>query len=263
MTLKGVSISAPANHNGITVKADGVILDHVRVTGAQAATFRWQENCVEASGSTSDPISALVIKYSTMTRCGRDGMYLYHVTKATISSNRISNVVYAGIMLSTVTSSKVQSNVVNGVGVHGSGTNENNAYGISATSETGGPSSDIVISGNLVEHIPTWHGLDTHGGVRITFRDNRIVAVRRAIFLTSSPTHVIVDGNILTAPTAAQQAACPSDAPRAYCTDIRGISLVGGSATITDNVGHGYPSGRWWNPKGGAYSASGNSPRIQ
>jgi len=263
MTLKGVSIDASANDPGITVTADNVTLDHVKVTGAQASTFRWDEKCIVGAGSSSNSVSGLVIKSSTITRCGYGGIYLHFASNATISSNKISNVVYAGILLSSVSNSKVLSNTITGVGVHGSGANSNNAYGITATQEDGPHSSDVLVQGNTVSDIPTWHGLDTHGGVRITFRDNTIFAVRRAIFLTSSPTDAVVDGNDITAPTAAQQGDCPSDAPDSYCKDVRGISLFGGSATIDDNTGHGFSSDRWWNYGGGSFDAAGNNPRIQ
>ena len=234
------------------------------ITGAQASTFRWGEKCIAANGSASNAISGLVIKSSTINRCGYGGMYLYYVSGATIASNKVTNSVYAGILLSSVSDSRVQGNTISGVGLAGSAQNDNNAYGITATAEGGSPSTDVVITGNIVENVPAWHGLDTHGGVRITFSNNTVRGARRAIFLTGGPTGAVVTGNTLVAPTAAQQADCPSDAPATYCTDIRGISVAGGSGTITNNTGTGWPSGRWWNPISGSggYSASGNSPAI-
>ena len=264
MTLRGVKINAPANSTGSRSAADKVTIDHVTITGAQANDFRWGENCIAANGSASNAISGLVIKSSTINRCGRDGMYLHYVTGATIASNKVTNSVYAGIMLSSVSDSRVSGNTVSGVGLSGSAENSNNAYGITATAEGGSPSTDVVITGNAVSNIPAWHGLDTHGGVRITFSNNTVRGVRRAIFLTSGPTGIVVSGNTLVAPTAAQRAACPSDVDPALCADIRGISVAGGSGTIKGNKGTGWPSGRWWNPIGGSggYTFSGNSPAI-
>ncbi len=261
MTLKGVDIDAPANESGLTITGDNVTIDHVTITGDQARTFKWGEKCIVGAGKSTNSLSGLVVKNSTISRCGYGGIYLHFASSASISSNKISDSVYAGVLLSSVSDSKVVSNTITGVGLTGT-TPENNAYGITATQEDGPHSSDVLVQGNTISDIPTWHGLDTHGGVRITFKDNTIFHVRRAIFLTSSPTDAVVTGNDITAPTAAQQADCPSGAPATYCTDIRGISLFGGSATVDSNTGHGYPSGRWWNYGSGSYDAAGNSPGI-
>ncbi len=75
----------------------------------------------------------------------------------------------------------ISSNTVQRIGVQLA--NGDNAYGIAVSAYGGEPrSSDVTVTGNTVEDVPTWHGLDTHGGLRIAFTNN---TVRRA----SRPVH--------------------------------------------------------------------------
>jgi hypothetical protein len=176
----------------------------------------------------------------------------------------VRDVVYAGILTLSVHDCLAIDNLVDGVRP-ASGANGWNAYGITATNLSGEPISERVwIRANTVRNIPTWHGIDTHGGADIHVLDNTIEACRRGIFLTDAPAHVVCDGNVLTCPTAAEQAQTPpGGAPASYLTDVRGISVAGGSGEIANNIGHGYPASRWWNPiSPGAYTFDANSPVI-
>lgn len=68
-----------------------------------------------------------------------------------------------------------------------------NAYGIGFGAEQ--PTSDTVryppsqrgrVSGGTVRNIPDWHGLDTHGGIDITFNGTTIIDCRRGAVITFS-----------------------------------------------------------------------------
>jgi hypothetical protein len=197
-----------------------------------------------------------------------DGGYiaigLKNCAKAEIHSCRLTGLVYAGIMGLSAIDCVISDNEVNGVRPVDDSDNWN-AYGIAISNLSGQPnSSGCLVECNLISRIPTWHGLDTHGGIDCIFRKNNIFAVRRAIFLTLSPTNVLCDGNDLTAPTPAEQADIPEGCPIAYGTDYRGISVAGGTGAISNNVGHNYASSRWWNPISGAsgYTFSWNIPSI-
>ena len=176
----------------------------------------------------------------------------------------VRDVVYAGVMTLSAHDCLIDASLVDGVRPI-DGANSHNAYGITATNLAGQPISErVTIRGNNVRNVPTWHGIDTHGGADIHVLGNVLEACRRGIFLTNAPARVVCNGNRLTAPTAAEQAQTPpGGAPANYLTDIRGISVVGGSGEIRDNTGTGYPAGRWWNPiTPGTYAFSGNSPEI-
>ena len=184
-------------------------------------------------------------------------------SRITVKNTVLTNLTYAGVLTTGALNSTIQYNLVDGI--TGSSVDEWNGYGIAISYISGsGNSKDVVVENNTVKNIPTWHGLDTHSGVRIIFRNNIVSGVRRAVFLTGSPTDVLADSNDLTAPTAAQIAACPVGAPITYCQDIRGISVSGGTGIISNNVGHNWPASRWLNPISGSsgYSTPNNNPPI-
>ncbi len=68
-----------------------------------------------------------------------------------------------------------------------------NAYGVTFGADQ--PTNDTVryptcsrglVSGGFVRNIPEWHGLDTHGGIDITFDGTTVIDCRRGAVLTSS-----------------------------------------------------------------------------
>jgi parallel beta-helix repeat protein len=265
MTLRGATIQSSRAGAVIRVTADNVTLDRLRITGPQATRFRYGENGVHAAGSPSNRITGLVVKNSTIRRFGYGGIYVRHASGARLVGNRVEDVVYSGIMLSSTATGRIEANTVRRVGLAGSSANSNNAYGITVTQASdGGRSSDVVVIRNTVERVPGWHALDTHGGIRIRWESNIVRASRRALFLTSSPQNNVVVGNRFFAPTAAQKASCPQDVPQSFCNDVRGISLFSADGTrIVNNRGSGYPSGRWFRNSGSSgVSASGNAPSI-
>ena len=67
------------------------------------------------------------------------------------------------------------------------------AYGIALTRDStvslalSPRSADVLVDDNDVEDVPTWEGLDTHAGDRITFARNRIKRCRQAIVVGPCP----------------------------------------------------------------------------
>lgn len=270
MTLKGAKISAPANGPGISISADNVTITGANITGTQATVFRSGEKCVAILGTSSNILDNVVIKDSTISRCGYGGIYASFAKSAQISNNNISDSVYSGILLASVSNSTVSNNTILRTGVYGASANSYNAYGITATQEgTNPPSTDVIIQGNTIDTVPLWHGLDTHAGVRISFLNNTVRGARRGIFLTISPTNSTTNGNDITAPTATQISTCKEIVDGRdpnYCSDIRGIQTSGGTGSITNNIGHNFTSDRWFTVTSGTsasgYTSSGNNPTI-
>ena len=108
------------------------------------------------------------------------------------------------------------------------------AYGIMVNDQGAPRSSDVEVSYNTVADVPTWHGLDTHGGLRLSFIGNTVLRVRRGLFITSSPasgahaTDIVVTGNQLRSP-----------APITLATTAVTLAAVDG-ATFTGNVISGW-----------------------
>lgn len=248
----GAAFAAPdggLNLNRPIVLRDTHLTSTVKAGSATTATLR-----VTATG--------VVVEGMSVTG-GFVGILLDRVAEVLVRAY-VKDVVYAGILSLSATDCLVENAVIDGVRPV-SGVNEHNAYGVTFTNLAGQPlSKRMTVRDSFISNIPTWHGLDTHGGEDISFIDNEITACRRGIFLTDSPPRVICTGNHLTCPTPAERSQTPpGGAPAAYLTDVRGISIVGGSGEITGNTGIGYPAGRWWNPiSAGNYVTTGNTPAI-
>ncbi len=229
LTLVGARIHPPANARGLIVTASGVTVDSVVITGSQATTYRWNEVGILTTGS----ISNLVVRNSTLRTFGNSGIWLGPTTNARITGNTIEDAVYAGIMDISGSGDRIDDNVVRRIGVVGASANGNNAYGIAISNDGGTLSRDVVVDGNTVETVPTWHGLDTHAGQRITFSNNTVSGSPRALFITSdsygrSAANVSVTGNRFLSPL---PATTNLDIVTTY--DVDGV-------TITDNTASGW-----------------------
>lgn len=152
-------------------------------------------------------ISDITIRDCVLSNFGAYGVEFDYVARSFITNNTIKTVGYSGILCYSCDSVLVEGNYIDtlaGETVSG----ELNAYGITFTSLVN--TSDFVRDpqsqycraiGNLVRNIPTWHGLDTHGGTHCDFLNNRIENCRRGIILTNLTTigasHCTIRGNVL------------------------------------------------------------------
>ena len=204
LTVVGATVRVPADGRGFIVSASNVTLARLTIIGPQATTYRANEFGV----MTSAAISNLVVRDSTIKTFGNSGMWIANVTNPTITGNRVEDTVYSGIMLVSANGGRVAANTVRRVGVYGSEANYGNAYGIAVSATSGPVSQDVVVDGNTIENVPTWHGLDTHAGLRITFSNNTVSGAPRALFITSDggsrrSTDVVATGNTFLSPSPA------------------------------------------------------------
>jgi hypothetical protein len=117
-----------------------------------------------------------------------------------------------------------------------------NAYGIAASDYGSNRSHDWAIVGNTIDNIPNWHGIDTHGGQRITIEDNVIHRTNRAIFITSGYIDadlVTLNRNTMDLPTKRP------DVANTYPYNMRGITIIDGSTNVKgdSNAYDGWPNG--------------------
>lgn len=182
ITIEGLTLEGPSpngitqadmcfNSIGINIKGqfDRWYIDGVddtttgtnkNITVRDCTIYGWHQ-----SGILADYVDNLLIESCYVHTCGRDGIRLYGCAFFDVSKNRIHNIT---------------------PGTAGIGIAPNfNCYGIAATrvyrSEAGDGSinlyrrsQDGLISHNRVTQVPTWKGLDTHGGERITFSHNYV-----------------------------------------------------------------------------------------
>jgi nitrous oxidase accessory protein NosD len=204
LTIAGGTLNVRAGGVGLNVTASNVTIEGMHISGPNKTSYNSAEYGVYALGSASAPISHLTIRDTDIGSFGNDGIYAKYVANLLVSGNTIHDIVYAGVLVISGQTARIEANLVERIGVRGAGANSNNAYGVALTDQGGAPTSDVVVTGNTVEDVPTWHALDTHGGHRISFTNNTIRRSSRGIFITTSgssrSTDITVSGNHLLVP---------------------------------------------------------------
>ncbi len=187
ITVRGGTVHVPAGEAGIRIEADGVTLDGMVLVGAQASSYAFDEVGILAWATPGAPIRDLVIRGTEIATFGGFGAYLRNVAEIHLEANDVHDIVYAGLMVLSGTGGTIQDNVVRRIGLEGAEANANNAYGIALTTqgESEPRTRDIVVAGNTVEDVQTWHAFDTHGGQHLVFRDNTVRRSMRGIFITA------------------------------------------------------------------------------
>lgn len=202
-------LTVGAGKVGVDVTTDNVTIDGYAIFGPQSAAFVQNEVGIRAVGTLAAPIRNLTIRNCRIAKFGYGGILVDHVLNLLIEDCIIDDSVYAGIMAISVTGI-IRRNTIHRVGygvapanLPGSG----NAYGIAVTSQSGvvtDQSHDVLVQANIIEDVPSWHGLDTHGGQRVTFDTNTVRRCARAAFLTTQgpvrPAALVFKGNLLELP---------------------------------------------------------------
>jgi hypothetical protein len=206
MTVQGGSVTASAS--ALLVAASNVTISGMTLRGPGGAGS--SNYAIQVSGPTDGAyLSNITLTGNTISDWDGDGVLARFVDGFTFSGNVISNISYAGIEGYSVRNGRITGNTIRNV------TGTGNAYGIALTRGYGGGlaqnprSSDVEVSGNTIEDVPNWEGLDTHAGQRIRFVNNTIRRCRNPIMVGASrdasggpgifaPLDVTVSGNVIT-----------------------------------------------------------------
>ena len=218
MTVVGGTLSVPSGKTGLTIKAANVTVKSLTVNGGGTAFGGiWGVN---AAGLSVDGV---------------------HVT----------GFVYAGIMFISVSGGSITNSVIKNIGVTGWEANNMNAYGIALTDQGGVPTSDTTVARNTIDNVPTWEGIDTHGGRRLTIVDNVIHRTNRAIRIVTSgsgvPQDITISRNTMDKPTRRP------DVTNNYPYNEVGITVEAGALRVTGtgNIFDGWPKNNHIDTSGG------------
>ena len=240
LRIIGGTLHFPSGTIGLSITHNDVTIDGMTITGAQYA--HWAEDyAILAEGTQGSPLTGVVIRNTHISSSGNEGIEANHASGAIISNNTVEDAAYTGIVDFSAIGGSITGNTVRRIGytIPSSELPEgSDAYGIMVNDQGLPASTDVVVSGNTVEDVPTWHGLDTHGGQRISFINNIVRRVRRGLFITGSPasganaTNIIVTGNQLLSPDPITLATTP-------------VTLAGvHGATFTNNIITGWGLGK-------------------
>jgi hypothetical protein len=168
-----------ASVSALLITSSEVTIEDMTIRGPGYDAER-RHYAIEVRGSSAGSyVRDITISGNTITDWDGDGIFAQFVESFRFVDNAISNIWYAGIECFSVRNGRIAGNrVMNVIG-------QVNAYGITLSRGYGGGldghprSSDVQVHNNTIEDIPTWEGLDTHGGERIEFADN---VIRRVLF---------------------------------------------------------------------------------
>lgn len=159
-------------------------------------------------GSSAAYISNVSVKGLLIRNYAYEGIFTRWVSDAEFMFNDIAYVGYAGIMHLSGIRIKSNFNNIKSIGPGQGGVAPRlNAYGISYTRAAGSEAvdprcQDCQAVGNTIDGIPSWAGLDTHGGIRILLALNEVKNVCVGAFVTMggalAPKNVTLIGNIFT-----------------------------------------------------------------
>ena len=221
--VTGGTLTVPSGATGVTIRSAGVTIEGMKILGNGTA-------------------------YAGIWASGSQDVVVRRVT--------VSSFVYAGVMFISVSGGSIVGSTIRNIGVTGWQANNMNAYGIALTDTGGAPTSDVLVDGNVIDNVPTWEGIDSHGGRRLTITDNVIHRTNRAIRLVGSangaPQDIIVSRNTMDSPTRRP------DVLNQYPYNEVGITVVSQAIRVSGsgNIFDGWPAGNHIDVQGGSSSFS-------
>lgn len=206
LTINGGVLNVAASTTALTITANSVTIDGMAITGHQHANYVSSERGIHCATA----IANLVIKNCTIRNFGNTGIWLDRVTSGLdINRNVVDDMCYTGMMICSCSSGTIDYNTVRRIGeswfTGGNRTGiDNNAYGIALTHQlVNTVTSNVTVTHNTIEDVPSWHGLDTHSGADCTFSYNTIRRCSRPVFITTTVANalrVAVDNNRIEGP---------------------------------------------------------------
>ena len=184
MTVSGGTVQASTRALDITTS--NVTVSGMTLQGPGYGSYK-NDYAIGIRGSSATAyLSNVTLSGNTISGWDGDGIFASFVHGFTFSNNAISNIWYAGIDGASLQNGQITGNQIQNV------VGTPNAYGIILSRSYGGlaqypRSSDVLVSGNTIQDIPNWEGLDTHGGQRIQFVNNVIRDVRNPIMVGDCP----------------------------------------------------------------------------
>lgn len=204
VTIEGGEFLPRNTGTCIQISASDVTLRGVKFTSTTTSPPEATHRIISAVGTSSARLRNIKVEDCTIDKTRYIGVWLEWCEDVTVVGNRVTDFQYAGIIFISVNRGEASSNIIrNGLQEGGIA----NTYGIAATdlvNTVAGRSKDILITRNVIDNIPNWEGIDTHGGERITITDNIVTRCRDGIAAVAgnssratAPKDLVVSGNTI------------------------------------------------------------------
>jgi hypothetical protein len=206
-----LDFSTAGNITALTLGSN-VKLFGFKLIGPGNASYNGSSIGVKCYGTDNTPSAPTYITGPTLqdlfvTEFAGQGVDCKYNDNGKISECYVSECGYTGIQLLSCNRFQVSNSYVGQITPGTSG----NAYGISVSSSEGTVTADPVpvfnqIIGNIVEDVPVWTGIDTHGGNGLVVSNNVVHNCKLGIKITDrdvsgvrtvAPKNVVVSGNYI------------------------------------------------------------------
>lgn len=204
VTIEGGEFLPHTTGRGLNITASDVTIRGSKFTSSSAANPDASHQIIAAVGTSSAPLRRVTVDKVIIDKSRHQGVRLEWCEDVKVTGCTITDFQYGAVMLISVTRGEVSGCIIR------NGLQEGtlvNAYGIAATdlvNTVAGRSKDILITRNVVDNIPRWEGIDTHGGERITITDNIITRCRDGIAAVAgnssratAPKDLVISGNTI------------------------------------------------------------------
>ena len=204
VTIEGGEFLPHNTGRGLNITASDVTIRGSKFTSSSAANPDASHQIIAAVGTSSAPLRRVTVDKVIIDKSRHQGVRLEWCEDVKVTGCTITDFQYGAVMLISVTRGEVSGCIIR------NGLQEGtlvNAYGIAATdlvNTVAGRSKDILITRNVVDNIPRWEGIDTHGGERITITDNIITRCRDGIAAVAgnssratAPKDLVISGNTI------------------------------------------------------------------
>lgn len=172
VTIEGGEFLPHTTGKCLNITASDVAIRGSRFTATSASIPDTTHQIITAIGTSAAPLRNITIDGVTVTKTRYHGIWLEWCENVKVTGTQITDFQYAAVMLVSVRGGEVSGCTIrNGLQEGGI----SNTYGIAVTdlaNSLAARSKDVLITRNIVDNIPRWEGIDTHGGERITITDN-------------------------------------------------------------------------------------------
>lgn len=203
---RGGSITTTAAVTAIRITSSFVALEKPTIVGAAATAATGHG--IHAQGTESARLHHITITDPDISLIGHTAVRAEHIDWLTVQGGDIRDIAYAGILGMSCADGLVEKVSIRNV----TQTGYVNSYGIAVDRDESKSLADaprttrFTISDCLIDGVPNWEGIDTHGGTSITITRNRVYNTNVGIALVPgrlsgtaahSPRDVIVRDNTI------------------------------------------------------------------
>lgn len=186
----GVAASTPQKMFSVT--SSDVMFKNLKLAGPQFTNQVGNQTAIHVVGaSAAAPLRRVSVVDCDISSWGFHGIYAQYVNDFTFDNNTVRDINYAAIGLLSCISGTVSGNQISNVVGDFANTGNYNAYGIFLSRAYGTlaaepRTSKVSVVRNVIKDIPTWVGIDSHGGSSLTIGLNTITNTSMGISMVSS-----------------------------------------------------------------------------